>query len=197
MVLAGRSNLVSAGPPAPVMTESSLSHLEPTTDPVSNPYAPPDPNKPRPQRPPVPPRQQLARPPSRVPEPPPQLTPEQVRSVTSRVMLFGLAMLATLLANELPMPIRVLAPLVGVGAFVYGLRTLSRVRALRWRGMLTPMLIGGLVLTGLTTTSTTTQLTLFWDELSAYQECRDRALTIAAQDRCERERDEAMTPSQE
>lgn len=169
---------------------------------MSNPYAPPDPNKPRPPRQ-LPPSQQraLQRPgqPPRPPEPrpePPKLTPEQARSVSSAVLVFGVLMLGALLAGDLPVPWQVVAPFVGLGALVYGTRLLIRVRSLRWPGMLTPMLIGGLVLTGLTTMATTTRLTMYWDEQVAYQECRERAITIAAQDRCDREWEQARDPSQ-
>jgi hypothetical protein len=170
---------------------------------VSNPYAPPDPNKPRPPRPLPPPAQERAglRPgqPSRPPQPrpePPKLTPEQARSVSSAVLVFGLLMLCSLLASDLPVPWQVVAPFVGIAALVYGTRLLIRVRTLRWPGLLTPMLVGGLVLTGLTTMTTTTQLTMFWDEQVAYQQCRERAITIAAQERCDREWEQARNPSQ-
>lgn len=106
-------------------------------------------------------------------------------------MLFGLLMMTTLLAGGLPVPWQLLAPVAGVGTLVYGVRTLIRVRKLRWPGMLSPMLIGGLMLTMLTTLGTTTQLTMFWDEQVAYQECRENAVTIAAKDRCDQAWDEA------
>ncbi len=104
-------------------------------------------------------------------------------------------MMGALLAGNLPIPWTLLAPLVGVGALVHGVRTLIRVRKLRWPGLLAPMLIGGLMLTMLTTMGTTTQLTMFWDEQVAYQECREQAVTIAAQERCQREWDEARSVS--
>lgn len=158
---------------------------------MSNPYAPPDPNKPRPPQP-----RTVARPRQveRAPKPPPpQLEPEQVRSVTSAVMLFGLLMLLTLLAGDLPVPWQLVAPLVGVGTLWYGFRILGRVRKLRWPGLLAPMLVGGLLLTGLSTMGTTTQLALFWDDQVAYQQCSDRAITITAQERCDRAWEEART----
>lgn len=173
------------------VAESVLSHQE-SSPAVSNPYAPPDPNKPLPPRPQLPPQQQSQQPqPQRGQEPPPELTPEQVRSVTGSTMLFGLMMMATLLAGNLPVPWQLLAPLVGIGTLVFGTRTLMRVRKLRWPGMLSPMLIGGLMLTALTTVGTTTQLTMFWDEQVAYQECSERAVTITAQERCDQQWDEA------
>ncbi|WP_420112597.1 hypothetical protein [Pseudactinotalea sp.] len=162
---------------------------------MSNPYAPPDPNKPRPPERKPPPRGWQQRPQQRAPEPPPELTPEQARSVTSGTLVFGLMMMGALLAGNLPIPWTLLAPLVGVGALVHGVRTLIRVRKLRWPGLLAPMLIGGLMLTMLTTMGTTTQLTMFWDEQVAYQECREQAVTIAAQERCQREWDEARSVS--
>ena len=163
---------------------------------MTNPYAPPDPNKPRaPRHPQSPPRQRLERHQKRAQEPPPELTPEQAKSVTGSTMVFGLLMMLTLLAGALPVPWQVVAPFVGLGALIHGVRTLIRVRTLRWPGMLSPMLIGGLMLTLLTTMGTTTTLTMFWDEQVAYQECRAGAVTIAAQERCQREWDEARNLS--
>lgn len=162
---------------------------------MSNPYAPPDPNKPRPPERKPPPRQWQQRPPQRAPEPPPELTPEQARSVTSSTLIFGLLMMGALLAGSLPIPWQILGPLVGVAALVHGVRTLVRVRKLRWPGLLSPMLIGGLMLTMVTTMGTTTELTMFWDEQVAYQDCRAEAVTIAAQERCQREWDEARSAS--
>lgn len=157
---------------------------------MSNPYAPPDPNKPRPPRPPHAVAQQRTD--ERAPKPPPpKLTPEEIRSVTSAVMLFGLLMLLTLLAGDLPVPWQLAAPLVGLATLAYGFRIFLRVRKMRWPGLLAPMLIGGLLLTGLTTMGTTTQLALFWDDQVAYQECRAEAITITAQERCDRAWDEA------
>ena len=163
---------------------------------MSNPYAPPDPNKPlppRPQQPPQRPWQQ--RPPQRAQEPPPELTPEQVKSVTASTMLFGLMMMGTLLAGNLPVPWQLIAPVAGIGTLIYGVRALIKVRKLRWPGLLSPMLIGGLMLTSLTTMGTTAQLTMYWDEQVAYQECRERAVTIVAQERCRQEWDEARSPN--
>lgn len=111
-------------------------------------------------------------------------------------MAFGVLMMLTLLTGELPVPWQVAAPIVGMVTLGYGFRTLMRVYKLRWRGMLAPMLIGGLVLTALTTMSVTTRVTLLWDEQVAYQQCRDNAITIAAQERCEREYQEAIENAQ-
>lgn len=110
-------------------------------------------------------------------------------------MTFGLLMMLTLLLGGLPVPWQVVAPLVGLLSLYYGFRALVRVRRLQWRGMLAPMLIGGLLLTSLTTMSVTTRVTMFWDEQLAYQQCRDNAITIAAKDRCEREYQESISPS--
>jgi hypothetical protein len=171
--------------------EESSSTIRRRQSAVSNPYAPPDPNKPppAPQHPQRPPQAQWRQ--QRAPEPPPDLSPEQVRSVTGSTMLFGLLMMATLLAGSLPIPWQLLAPVAGLATLAYGVRTLVKVRKLRWPGMLSPMLIGGLMLTLLTTMGSTAQLTMFWDEQVAYQECRERAITIAAQERCDQEWDEA------
>ena len=163
---------------------------------MSNPYAPPDPNKPPPPRPPHTRVMPVAQPRQveRAPKPPPpKLTPEEVRSVTSAVMFFGLLMLLTLLAGDLPVPWQLVAPLVGVATLSYGFRILMRVRKLRWPGLLAPMLVGGLLLTGLTTMGTTTQLALFWDDQVTYQECQDHAITITAQERCERAWEDARS----
>ncbi|MFV0425814.1 MAG: hypothetical protein ACK5KU_02125 [Beutenbergiaceae bacterium] len=109
-------------------------------------------------------------------------------------MRFGLLMLLTLMAGVLPIPWQVLAPIAGIASFAYGTTILVRVLRLRWRGLLTPLLVGGLALIGLTTLSSTTQLALFWDEQLAFQECREGAITIAAQERCLAQYQESIAP---
>ncbi|HLV55942.1 MAG TPA: hypothetical protein VKY71_10270 [Actinotalea caeni] len=163
---------------------------------MSNPYAPPDPSKPRPPRPQPPAGRRPSPPPRPRPEPR-QPTPEEVRGVTTSVMLFGALMMGTLLAGSLPIPWQVAAPFVGLLSLWYGFRALLRVRRLQWRGMLTPMLVAGLLLTMMTTMSATTRVTLFWDEQTAYQRCSERAITIAAQERCDREYREAISPGRD
>lgn len=162
------------------------------TEPVTNPYAPPDPHKPPPQ----PPQRHAVERPRPPAQEPPQLTPEQIRGVTGSVMRFGMLMLVSLLAGGLPLPWQLIAPIAGAATMAYGVAVLIRVVKLRWRGLLTPLLIGGLALTGMTTMTTTFQLTLFWDEQVAYQECREQAITIAAKERCLNDYRDATTPSQ-
>lgn len=109
-------------------------------------------------------------------------------------MRFGLLMLITLLAGSLPIPWQVLAPLAGTATLIYGVLVLVQLLRLRWRGILAPLLVGGLALAGLTTMATTTQVAFFWDEQVTYQECREGAITIAAQERCLAEYEEATRP---
>lgn len=158
---------------------------------VSNPYAPPDPNKPRT----APPRQPLVqRRGSGTPPPAPDPTPEQLREVNRGVMRYGLLMVLALMGGLLPIPWQAIGPIAGLVALVSGGKLLVRVLQLRWRGMLAPLLVGGLLLTALTTMASMTQLALFWDEQSAYQDCREQAITIAAQDRCLADYQDAITP---
>lgn len=107
-------------------------------------------------------------------------------------MLFGLMMMATLLAGNLPVPWQVIAPVAGIGTLVYGVRALIKVRKLRWPGMLSPHAHRGP--DAHVAQGTTAKRTTYWDEQVAYQECRENAVTIAAQERCEREWDEARSP---
>lgn len=115
--------------------------------------------------------------------------------MTLGVMGFGALMLLTLLAGGLPLPWRVAGPLLGAASIVYGVRVIARVRRLQWRGLLTPMLVFGLVLTGVTTFASTVHLAGNWDVEVARQQCLERSVTIAAKERCEREYLEAITPT--
>ncbi len=110
-------------------------------------------------------------------------------------MWFGLLMLAALLAYSLPWPIQVIAPVVGAVAFWQGVRTIMRARTLKWRGMLVPMLVAGLVLTGFMASGATADLALNWRAKAAYEECRSEAITIGAQDRCLRTYEDAVDPA--
>lgn len=115
--------------------------------------------------------------------------------MTLGVMGFGGLMLLTLLAGGLPLPWRVAGPLLGVATVVYGVLVVGRVRRLQWRGLLAPMLVVGLALTGVTTLASTLQLTTNWDVEVQRQQCLERSVTIAAQERCEREYRESIRPS--
>lgn len=110
-------------------------------------------------------------------------------------MRYGLLMVLALMGGMLPIPWQLIGPIAGFAALIFGGRLLARVLQLRWRGMLAPLLVGGLALTALTTLASTAQLTLFWEEQSTFQDCREQAITIAAQDRCLAEYQEAISPS--
>ncbi|TDE97582.1 hypothetical protein EXU48_05215 [Occultella glacieicola] len=164
---------------------------------MSNPYAPPDPSRPKPD----PDRHNLRRPdrppggllrPGRPPEEPrPAPSPEQLVEISRSVMFFGLLLLAAVLTSGLPIPWQVAAPLFAGGAIVIGLRTLGKIRRFGVRGMITVFLTGGMVLSALLLFSSVTLLSL-WPAQVERQQCLDSALTIAAQDRCEQRFNEAV-----
>ena len=158
---------------------------------MSNPYAPPDPSTPRPE----PRGRDVARRTSgsRPPQPQqPPPTPEQLADAGRAVMRFGLLMLAALLTSRLPVPWQVASPVFALAAVVVGLRSVVRVRRAGVRGVLPAMLGGGIALSVVLLLSSLTMLAL-WPAQVERQQCLDSALTIAAQEQCERAFQEAVT----
>ncbi|MBZ2197703.1 hypothetical protein [Occultella gossypii] len=164
---------------------------------MSNPYAPPDPSRPKPdpdrhsaRRPGLPSGARIGT--DRRAEPPrPAPTPEQLIEISRSVMFFGLLLLAAVLTSGLPIPWQVAAPVFAAGAIVVGLRTMGRIRRAGVRGMISVFLTGGMVLSALMLFSSVTLLSL-WPAQVERQQCLDSALTIAAQDRCEQQFSEAV-----
>lgn len=162
---------------------------------MSNPYAPPDPNRPKTPPRQVPPREQRESEAQRRGTPAEPPSPEQLRGLTRQMLLFGALMLCTLLTSQaafrFPNPWVAVAIAVGVGTMAAGVRVLRRVLRLRWRGLLPVMLVAGIVISGVSTVANGAVLVL-WDEYTQAQECRDRAVTISALQQCETQLESAL-----
>lgn len=164
---------------------------------MTNPYAPPDPDtRPAPEHEGRGDGADNARPPGRPerPERPerPKLTPEQLAPISRAVLLFGLLMLGAVLTAQIDLPWQVISPLLTIGAMVIGVRTLITVFRQRLGGVVVGLLIGGLALTGLLLLSSLGNLAM-WDAQMERQQCLRSALTLSAQDRCERAYSDAVT----
>lgn len=173
---------------------------------MSNPYAPPDPSsradhetKPAddaahrggpggsPQRP----QQQGPQQQRPQKQPRPQPTPEQLAATSRSVLHFGLLMLGAVLLMQVDLPWQLAAIAFAVAAVVVGVRTLVRILRQGQRGGIAALLIFGLVLSGMLVVSATTSLAL-WNEQMERQECLNSAITVTAQERCERAYEEAI-----
>ncbi|MGC0249520.1 hypothetical protein [Pseudactinotalea sp. Z1748] len=171
---------------------------------MSNPYAPPDPAS----RPPkqgehtgpdepspadggpgpgkAPGRQGRAGRPER-----PKPTPEQLASVSRSVLHFGLFMLAAVLTMQVDLPWHLMSLAFAIGAVVVGVRALVRVFKEQIRGGIVVLLVFGLMLSGMLVVTTLSSLAV-WNEQMERQECLRSAITVSAQDRCERIYQEAI-----
>lgn len=105
--------------------------------------------------------------------------------VSRSVLHFGLFMLAAVLTMQVPLPWQLISIAFALGAVVVGLRALIRVFRQQIRGMISVLLIFGLLLSGMLLVTGLGNLAL-WDEQMERQQCLRSALTVAAQDRCER-----------
>ena len=167
---------------------------------VSNPYAPPDPSS-RPERSQARPDDDAghhgedttgrgAGPGDHKPRRP-QPTPEQLAATSRSVLHFGLLMLVAVLTMQLDLPWQLVSIVFAAAAVVVGVRTMVRILRQGQRGGLAALLIFGLVLSGMLVVSTTTSLAL-WNEQMDRQECLNSAITVTAQERCERAYEEAI-----
>lgn len=108
----------------------------------------------------------------------------------SAVRWFGLVMVLVLLTSSLSFPWQLLAPVAGVVAIIVGVRAIRVARRVRWKGMLVPLLVGGIALTTLMALSAGATLTM-WDLEQERAQCHQRAVTLAASERCDREFEQA------
>lgn len=173
---------------------------------VSNPYAPPSPDRqdaggdrtggpqagpPQPGRPgprgPVPP----PRPPHPPVAPPPPPSPEVLARTGRLVRHFSTWLLAGVVVGLLPLPWRFAAVAFLVGAVVAGVRALRAIGAARLRGSLLPLVTAGLVLTTILLVGSLGSL-VTWRVETERQTCLGAALTRSAQAACEREYQEGL-----
>lgn len=122
--------------------------------------------------------------PGAVPVPPPD--PELVARAGRTVRLFGVLLVASVLVSALPLPWRVAALVLAVGAAVAGVRALVAASRARLAGGLVPMLAVGVALTLLLATSTL-QTVLPWSVQVEREDCLRGALTHSAQAGCEQD----------
>ncbi|RXR27351.1 hypothetical protein EQW78_16960 [Oerskovia turbata] len=172
---------------------------------MGNPYAPPRPGAQKPtdearrpspppvQGPPAPPAHDV--PPGQVGpgrpgggppapgEPPVPVDPDTLRATTRQVLHFGLLMLVTLVTSSLAFPWRVSSLFFAVVTIVFGVRAMRAVWRARLGGALLPAVAVGL---GLTATMSLSMLggLAMWDVELDNQQCLDGAITVAAQQEC-------------
>jgi hypothetical protein len=146
---------------------------------VGNPYAPPDPNRPPPERP------ETGRPePERPQQRPPD--PEKAREVGRSVGRFALLMLAGLLCVQLPVPWQAAGIVFTVAGLVVGVQTVRRAVAARLRPPVVVWLALGLAMGALMLLLQLGMLAV-WPAAFEMQECRERALTLRAEEECRRD----------
>lgn len=111
-------------------------------------------------------------------------TVEEVARSGRRAMQFGLGMAATMLLTFLSFPYATLAVPVGLFAVVLGVRATVGAVRVRAKGLLTPTLIVGTLLTTVFTLSMASTL-LVWDIQSRHARCVGAALTVQAKVACQ------------
>lgn len=165
---------------------------------MSNPYAPPSgqhddgdrrpdeqPRPPVPQHP-QPPQHPHPYPPQPHPQPQPlQPDPEALARVGRRVRHFSAWLLAGVVISLLPAPWRLATVVFLVGAGVAGVRAMHAAGTARVRGGLLPLLIAGLVMTGILLVGSLGSLATLPVDLER-QTCLGSALTRSAEAACER-----------
>lgn len=110
-------------------------------------------------------------------------TKEELQALSKGTLGFGLAMVATMLGSQLPLPYAVIAPVLGVATIVLGVRAIIRSRKIMKRNLLTPMVAMGIAL-ALALTATSGARLAFWPVEMERQECLAVAITNTAEDEC-------------
>lgn len=161
--------------------------------PVSNPYAPPTEGASRPDlrpdasrapRPPqLPPGAPAPQDPRRPATPP---DPERVRRAHREVLQFWVLSLSSVIATSLPLPWTLGALVLVAAALVVGARALLTTWRAQVPGLLLPMVVVGLAFTAMTMVTLLSTFAL-WPLVQEREECLRGALTVAAQEECERE----------
>lgn len=127
------------------------------------------------------------------PRPPrPEPDPVRLAAANRMVLHFGVFMLATWVAMQLPLPWQAGAVAFAVGALVAGIRALRAAMAAGARGMLVPVLSAGVFFAGFLLLVTLVTL-VAWPVRAEYEECLRDALTIAAEEECEARLQEQLT----
>jgi hypothetical protein len=147
---------------------------------VGNPYAPPEPGHrvpPRPATPPAPsPPPQRARPPA---------DPAAARETARAVTRFAAFMLAAMLCLQLPVPWQAAGIAFTAGGLVTGVTAVRRAVAARLGAGLLGFLGVGLAV-GVVMLLLQVAAIALWPAAFELQECRRDALTLRAQEQCQR-----------
>ncbi|NKX53183.1 hypothetical protein [Arthrobacter mobilis] len=116
-----------------------------------------------------------------------QTRPQPAAELQSSTALFLrmllLLVLATLLAYPLPLPWKVVAPVLGIATAVVAIIGLRRAVRARATGTLRTVFILGLVVSLFFILTSLAQV-VFWPLTADYEQCIRSALTQTAQDRC-------------
>ena len=165
---------------------------------MANPYAPPG-ERPAPERPAPPPSD--SQPPASGARPPVPPTPKASRPAPDPARTkeagrwlgrFALLVLASLIANGLPLPWQAGALAFSLPALVVGVLALRAVVRAGLRRLPTVMLGVGLTMTVFMVIGQIGLLAL-WPVQQDLQECRSRALTLSATEQCQRDFEERIS----
>jgi hypothetical protein len=126
----------------------------------------------------------------RPPQPP--AAPPHVARGGRLIRHFGVYLLAAIAVSMLPLPWQAASLVFVVGALLSGLRALGAVRLARLGGVM-PMLVAGLVMTGLLLMATLYSLS-GWTAATERQDCLRTALTESARVACEQQYEDALLP---
>lgn len=107
-------------------------------------------------------------------------------AVRPGLSLFATLLLAAFATSFLPLPWSLSSAAFAAWAVVHGVLALRRTLRTGERGLLVPMLVVGVLSASLMLVSTLT-VALVWPVQRGWQECRAGALTVEAQEQCDRE----------
>lgn len=122
--------------------------------------------------------------PQRTPRPPREVDPELAQLGRRRLLHFASLLLLGLLSSNLPLPWQIIATIAFLAALVTGIRALITLWKAHVRGAALPMIVMGLVISGILLASSATLLAL-WPLQMERQDCLHRAITVSAQEQCE------------
>lgn len=123
--------------------------------------------------------------------PPPDIDPDDLRVVNRRVRTFVLLVVAALVTSTFRLPWQLGGLVFAAAALGVGVAALVAARKPGLRQQVAPLILVGLVFTGLMAASMSTTL-LLWSAQVERQECLSTALTIGARQACENAYEDAV-----
>ena len=106
------------------------------------------------------------------------------REVSDGILWLGAALIGTYVGMSLPLPYKVVAPMLALVAVVAAIRVLRLARAQDYAVVVwvagIASLLGALVFSGIATAQI-----VFWDATRQYEQCTAQALTTSAEAQCE------------